>query len=210
MQKFIASYLIQSKECRLPGIGHFKIMNKPAENDVANQIIHPPKREIIFSHEPDTEDSKLVQYIAKRKNTDFISAKNELGNWCNTLIHQMNEGTLIPFLPFGNLSKNAEGQIQLTESEQQQLLQPVSAKRVIHEKEAHTVLVGDKEENSEERKEKLQWEEKPTRAQWKLVALILLLLALLVLAFHFYQHGFNSGNQQTITPLESPKTYQTE
>jgi len=41
MQDLITSFIIQAKECKLPGIGMFRSVTTPAEPDIASKQISP-------------------------------------------------------------------------------------------------------------------------------------------------------------------------
>ena len=63
MEKIIASYLVQKRECSLPGIGHFRIITKPAELDIANKELLPSTDEIIFKEDEVHLRKDLVSYV---------------------------------------------------------------------------------------------------------------------------------------------------
>ncbi len=86
MESLITSYLLQSKECVLPGIGSFQIKNIPATFvDGTNQLL-PPSEEIIFKEEIFSQSSGIVQYIADKKKIEENEAEALLSNFYNLLL----------------------------------------------------------------------------------------------------------------------------
>ncbi len=67
MHSLITSYLLQTKECILPGIGILQIINTPATKDAAKSQLLPPSEEFIFKHEIQKNSAGLVKYIADKK-----------------------------------------------------------------------------------------------------------------------------------------------
>ena len=78
MQDLITSYLIQAKDCSLPGIGNFKIITIPANIDVANKQMLPPSDKIIFSERTDKISDELIKYIAYKENIEEAAAKEKI------------------------------------------------------------------------------------------------------------------------------------
>ena len=85
MKEIIASFLIQHKECTLPGIGILKINGKPADLDIAHKQIIAPSSTVSFNTIKDGEDKKLAGYIARRSNIDLSEAENRLNSFCDVI-----------------------------------------------------------------------------------------------------------------------------
>jgi hypothetical protein len=100
----------------------------------------------------------------------------------------------------GMLKKDGTGNVLLESAPAPAFsLQPVPAMKVKHQDAIHTLLVGDRERTSGEMNVWLQ--EEPVsrkRLSWWVVALGLLVIALAILAWHFYTHGFSTANQSTL------------
>jgi hypothetical protein len=98
------------------------------------------------------------------------------------------------------LKKDGSGNILLESATAPDFfLQPVPAMKVNHPDAVHTLLVGDRERTSGEMNEWLH-EEGVTRKRlsWWVVALVLVVIGLAILAWHFYTHGFSAANQSTL------------
>jgi hypothetical protein len=77
--------------------------------------------------------------------------------------------------------------------------QPIPAMKVNRQDAVHTLLVGDQERTSGEMNVWLHDEAASRkRLSWWVVALVLVVIGLAVLGWHFYTHGFSTANQSTL------------
>lgn len=208
----ITSYLIQARECRLPGIGHFQIATHSAIADVANKTMMPPYSEVLFHNQPKQDlDLGLIEYISTKNNLDEAAAERQLKIFCISLNNNLSRGKKIVFPSLGSLQKDEKGNAYFKSEDNLQLAEPVVAERVIHENTNHAVLVGDKETTSDVQTRQLSTdikEEVETKKQWwKIAALILFIIAICIIFFQYYNHGSVIGNQSTIFPKDAPATY---
>jgi hypothetical protein len=75
-------------------------------------------------------------------------------------------------------------------------LAPVPALRVNRQNTQHVLLVGDKEKTNHEMNEWLKLEAgKGKKRAWWIIALVIAVLSLGILAWHFYSNGWSIGNQ---------------
>jgi nucleoid DNA-binding protein len=214
MHDLITSFIIQSKECKLPGIGKFRLTTTPAEPDIANQQIIPPVIEFLFTGREEKISNELINYIAVKKSIPSAEAQARIKEWCTDAGYRLKAGEEI-FLPsLGSLKKGASGNIFFHRQKDIPFFVPVPAERVIHKNSVHAVLVGDRETNSTIMNQLLNEEEEVQRDNaWKIIAIVLFLIALSLLFFYFYQHSFSLsslGNQGKISPQAPPATYMTK
>ncbi len=210
MHDLITSFLIQAKECSLPGIGKISISTKPAELDIANKQMLPPSDEIIFTTRPDKNIDELAKYVSFKKNLSQTEALDSIKSWCNEIKEKLNEGGQINFGSIGDLRKNTSGNIYFTPARIATLLIPVTAERVIHKNSDHAVLVGDKETTSSAMNQFLNEEEAVKSLTWKIIALVLFVIAVTILLFHFYSNSSSvTGNQSRHVPSTPGSTYST-
>lgn len=211
MQKIIASYLVQKKECNLPGIGNFKINMVPASLDVANKKMFPPAAEIIFSEGDVHLQRDLVNYVSTRQKVDEQQAAENITKWCHNASESLDAGEKINFESIGSLQKNTAGNIFLRAKKEFRLYDAVSAERVVHKNEEHAVLVGDTQTTSAAMSEYYKTDTVFERKiSWKTWAIVLGSLSLLALIIHFSFHSFttaNVGNQISVSPLPPPVSY---
>lgn len=199
-------YLIQHKSINIPGLGTIFIEHLPATSDVGNQRILPPHFEFRFNKYFDTPDKEFFSYLSYQKGiADFeaIQLYNQFAQDFHTAIKQEDRAE---WQDVGVFVKNSAGDLVFEPIQQTEMLYaPVPAVRIVRERAAHAVLVGDQEKTTVEMTSFLNDEkvEKPVVAarKWWLYAVILLIIATLVLFFLFYQKGFNitaAANRQTV------------
>ncbi len=214
MEKIIASYLVQKRECSLPGIGHFRIITKPAELDIANKELLPPTDEIIFKEDEVHLRKDLVSYVSLQKKLHENDAAEDINNWCQHAKNKLDAGEKIYFESIGSLRKNAAGNIFFNKKNEFLLYDIVPAERVIHKNEQHSVLVGDRETTSAAMNEFYKGEViVQKKSWWKIWAIVLFLLPLLILIIHFAEHSFTTssiGNQIHLSPESPPVLYETK
>ena len=208
MQDAITAYLIQAKECSLPGIGQFKIESHNASTDVANKSILPPYNEIVFqSHRDQEADFGLIKYLSEKLNIDKEEAKKKLKLFCISTSNHISRGETVVFPSLGSLQKDDKGTTYFTPNNNLNLLEPVIAERVIHENANHAVLVGDKETTSDKSVDYLIKKTPPEKQWWKIAALILFIIGLSIILFQFYNNGPLTGNQAPVIPNNTSPTY---
>ena len=208
MQELIASYLIQKRECHLPLLGSFAIKQQPASLDVADKIISPPTDEIIYNENETYLPDGLKNYVSHLQHIQLHEAEEIINNWCLNAKMSLDSGEKIIFNSIGTLQKDPAGNMLFQTMDGINFYEPVIAERIIHKNDEHAVLVGDKETTSgamnEFYREDVIIEKKYS---WKLWAIILLALALLVLIFYFSSHAFSANgiaNQSSI-PIQQPQ-----
>ncbi|MGH2564023.1 MAG: hypothetical protein ACRDE5_05905 [Ginsengibacter sp.] len=212
MQDLFASYLAQKKICNIPHLGCFRIKTKPAELDVADKKMFPPASEIIFNEIAGNNPAEdLIEYVAAHKHISTEAAQEKIATWCSDAKKKLASGEKIIFRSVGSLQKNAAGNIFFQSGKQNNFYEPVSAERVIHENEEHAVLVGDKETTSSAMNEFYRDDIIETKSTWKIWAIVLLAVSLLILIYHFYNNKpttSGTGNQSSFTIQEPPASYQ--
>jgi hypothetical protein len=211
MQDLITSFIIQSKECKLADVGKFTIINAPAKANIANKEIFPPVTEIIFNKREEKISDGLVKYISDKKNISSSAALTEIKKWCADTKAKLKNGEVIVLNSIGVLKKESSGNISFESENAFSFYSPVPAERVIHKNSEHAVLVGDRETTSSVMTQFYSDEETTAKNKgWKIIAIILLAIALVILFFHFYGHPFSLsefGNQVKTVPQSPPATY---
>jgi nucleoid DNA-binding protein len=207
MQALITSYLIQKKECNLPLLGHFRIKTKPADFEKANKQIFPPTDEILYSEFAAKLSVDLITYISHVQNITRDEAELKINNWCHDAKEKIDSGEKIIFNSLGSLQKDAVGNIFFQRKKGTSFYEPVSAERIIHKNVEHPVLVGDTETTSGVMNEFFKEDLVEKKTWWKIWAIVLLAVSLLVLVFYFYTHEFSPtgiGNQASFPTHEPP------
>ena len=210
MQDLISSYLIQTKECNLPGIGKINLVFSAPEVDVANKLIIPSEEKAVFSSRASQHIEGLVKYISQKLEITEDEAREKLMEWCSQAKDKIASGETISLNPLGFFQKNVAGSISFKNQNTSYFFEPVKAQRVIHKNEEHAVLVGDRETTSSVMNQFLNEEEIVNDSRWKIAALVLFAIAVIVLFIHFYLHSFSSfstGNENQFSPATPPATY---
>ena len=193
----------------MPGIGHFKMAARPATLDVASKELFPPSDEVVFCEEEVHLRKDLVNYISVQQNVSEDQAAESINDWCLDTLKRLDSGESIYLQSLGSLKKNESGNIFFHNGHEYLLYDILPAERVIHKDEQHTVLVGDKETTSSAMNEFYKNDVVvKKKGWWKIWAIVLFAVSLLILIIHFSIHGFSTqavGNQIHLSP-KSPLT----
>ena len=197
MLQVLNAYLFQHRSISIPGLGTIYLETFPANVDVADRTILPPAYRFRFDKYFDAPEKEFFTFLAVQgKMLDYEAIK-----WYNEfsfdLRNRIRSEDVVPWEGVGILKKDGSGNI-LLESAMAPVfsVQPVPAIRVNHKDAVHTLLVGDRERTSGEMNEWLQ-EENVTRKRfsWWIIALVLGIIGVIVLCWHFYTHGWSTANQ---------------
>lgn len=206
----IASFLVQAKECCLPGIGKLAISTTSAQPDIMGKMINPPVTKIIFSEKPDKVSEELVKYVSHKKGLTEVKALETIKKWCSESADKLNAGEKITLEPVGSLQKDPSGIVFLQAENPLRFFEPVSAELILREGTEHAVLAGDREITSSKMNQYLQEEEILKNRRWKIMAIILIAIAIIILCIHFYSNPFSlssTGNQTPHLPETPSATY---
>ena len=211
MWNLISSYLIQSGECVLPGIGTFTQVSTPATLDVVNKEMLPPKTEYRFTDRTGQPAEGLIQYIVRRKEIDEQEALKQIKEECGKIKEKILSGEKVRLNSIGYLYKDNSDNISFESEKDILALEPVPALRVVHKETKHAMVVGDKETDTSEMNEFLNDEPeiKPKNVFWKIAAIILFLIGAGVFIYHFSNAISDNplGNSTKIVPAPTHKTY---
>ena len=214
MHSLITSYLLQSRECVLPGIGILQIKNIPAKTDSAKSLLLPPAEEIIFRKEAYAKSPGLVKYIADKKHIEQSEAEDILNNFCSEWKEKINAGGKLNFETVGSIQKNADGIIsfvQRTPSGEREgsfnFLHPIAVNDPYRKAEEHVSI---NEEPVLSEANVVEEEVVVERSYWGLWALILLAIGSVMIFYHFKDHklsGSTIGNQNHFAIDSATATY---
>lgn len=220
MHSLITSYLLQSKECSLPGIGNFRILGSGVSTDADQNRLLPPFEEIIFIPGSANADASLIDYIAKKKNIPHDKASEILKDFCSEWKHRIEAGEKLKLETIGSIEKNGDGQIIFEREKSFHFLHPVSIDKPYNKEEYSTdreqVLPGEEpgllttNEPGEDpvaatKKNIIAEQVIVERSYWGFWVLILLAAGLVMLFYYFKDHNFTGssiGNQSQL-PVDS-------
>jgi nucleoid DNA-binding protein len=195
------SYLFQHKSISIPGLGTIYMETLPASVDASTKNMLPPLFYFRFDKYFDAPDREFFSYLANQQKIPDYEALRLYSEFSYVLREKINREEKVYWQGVGELKKNEEGSIVFESTLGNPFfLQPVPAEKVVHPDAKHVLLVGDTERTNVEMNEWLQQETEPRKKRsWWIFALIIGVIALSVLIFHFSSHGWrvdSAGNQQ--------------
>jgi hypothetical protein len=197
MFQVLNAYLFQHKSISIPGLGTIYLDTHPAHVDVADRIILPPKYQYRFDKYFDAPDREFFIYIATHRGIlDYEAIK-----WYNEvsfdLRNRIKNEDQVAWDGVGVFKKDGTGNVLFeSEAETGVFLGPAPAHRVNRQDAQHVLLVGDQERTNVEMNEWLAEEERARRRRpWWVIALIIGVVAVSLIAWHFYINGWVFGNQ---------------
>ncbi|HEY4060707.1 MAG TPA: hypothetical protein VGM30_02345 [Puia sp.] len=197
MFQVLNAYLFQHRSISIPGLGTIYLETLPANVDVADRTILPPVYRFRFDKYFDAPDKEFFSYIAAQRNILDYEAIKWYNEFSFTLRNRIRTEDLVSWDGVGILKKDASGNV-VFESQSGNTLFMVAtpAVRVNRQGAQHMLLVGDRERTSGQMNEWLQEEDagRPKRSWW-IAALVLGIIALAILGWHFYTNGWSFGNQ---------------
>lgn len=185
----------------------------PAQADIANKQITPSVEEKIFTPKEERISDELVKYAAAKNNISIEEAFEQIKEWCAETNAKLKRGEEIFLSSVGFLKTTQSGIISFQALKTFPFYQPITVERVIHKNSTHNVLVGDRETNSSVMSRFYNEEDTPEevkRNAWKIISIILFVIALLLVIFYFSSHSFSLsgiGSQVKINPQSPPATY---
>ncbi|MBS1664937.1 MAG: hypothetical protein JST68_28075 [Bacteroidetes bacterium] len=191
------AYLFQHRSISIPGLGTIYLETSAAEVDVAERTMLPPTYRFRFDKYFDAPDKEFFSYLASQKNILDYEAIKWYSEFAFELRNRIKNEDLVSWDGVGVLRKDSSGNVLFESAKAPAFfLQPTPAMRVNRQDAQHTLLVGDRERTSGEMNEWLLEENaNRRRAPWWVWALVIAVVALAVLGWHFYTHGWSIGNQ---------------
>ncbi len=191
MQKLLANYLFQYKNCALPQIGTLHIVTESAVSVLGEQKIHAPANTISFSNNI-ADSEKLTEYIAINKNISFDEAAYQLKNISNEILN-LKEGEEFLINGVGIFSKSQNDTLLFSGDKETEYFTPsVYAERVIHPNDSHAILVGDKETDRNSMTEFFTETVAVKNNKWWLWAAALFVLAVVVVFVYYNNEAHNN------------------
>ena len=203
MQKLLADYLFQYKNCALPQIGTLKIKTVTATSVLGEQKITAPISTIYFEEEI-TDSKNITAFIAANKNVSVEEAAYQLKKLC-TEISSLNSNEKFPIPGIGEFYKNSNGKISFQLLDLPSYFSPsVYAERVIHPNDSHAILVGDTETDRNTMTEYFTEDEPVRKSKWWVWAAVLFAAAIALIFIYANDNNRNSffgiSNKYDVAP----------
>jgi hypothetical protein len=183
MQKLLADYLFQHKQCALPQIGTLHIKNTAASSIFGERKIFAPIPVIEFNDNVHaTED--VEAYIALRKNITRDDAARQLKKMVDD-IQALPLGQQLEIPNAGKFYKDENEKVGFIAAEVPAYFLPqVIAERVVHPNDSHTMLVGETETNTAAMAEYYSEEEPAMKSKWWIFAVVSFAVAVAAVGFY--------------------------
>ncbi len=169
-------------------MGSFKLIELPATLDFADRLIYPPAQQVNFFEKEERDEDQII-FISESIGVDTDNAERqllELGQHLKNKIQQ----SAFNLKGLGRLEYLDEKFV--FHPYEKSLLLPVTANKVIRENTHHAVLVGEQEMQSNNMHEVRHIRAKQIPV-YILIALIILILAIVFIAYRFYSKGFGAS-----------------
>jgi hypothetical protein len=194
MIAILNSYLIQHKSICIPGLGTIYLERIPAINDFSNRQMLPPSYKYRFDKYFDAPDKEFFSFLASNQNMAEYEAIKMYNEFAYDLRDRIRKEERFEWPQVGMLMRDATGEIQFkSEMIQPGFVQPVAAIRVIRQDARHAILVGDQELTTDHMTELLSEEVHVEKESWWIYALIIFAVAVVIIFFYLYQHGWDVG-----------------
>ena len=201
MQDNLHEVLIINKKLTVPGIGTLSLKRHSSQLDLTNKKCNSPSFYFVLEHENDKPSKKVFEWLSSSLGISELDAIKSINDFSFSIKNKIAETGEVNCDDVGIFKRDKSGNLKLdsftitlpTE-------QPVHAEKVIREKFEHTVLVGEREKSSVEMAEYLA-EEAPKKNYAWIIAVVLTILALMFIGWHFSQTGLNpssAGNKSVI------------
>lgn len=197
MFQVLNAYLFQHRSISIPGLGTIYLETFSANADVADRTILPPAYRFRFDKYFDAPDREFFSYIASQENILDYEAIKLYNEFSFDLRNRIRSEEKVSWDGVGILKKDDTGNILFEQvPEKDHFMLPTPAMRVNRQNAQHTLLVGDQERTNVEMNEWLTEDAAAGKKRsWWIIALILAILALAILGWHFSSNGWSFGNQ---------------
>jgi hypothetical protein len=208
MENLLTGYLYEYKNCPLPALGSLVLQPGHAKYLPGENKMLPPIPYIELA-EKEINHHSLVEFIAVKKKISTEEATALLYRF-SSRVKKLEAYEELPLATAGSFYMDVNGRLHFKSVSLPAAFFPeATAERVIHPDVAHSVLVGDKETNSTVMTEMLQVED-ISKSKWRIAALVLGLLAIILLFFYYTQNNSGQwGNARLVVPAEASNSYDT-
>ena len=197
MFQVLNAYLFQHRSISIPGLGTIYLESQPASADVADRTILPPAYRFRFDKYFDAPDKEFFSYIATQRNMLDYEAIKWYSEFSFELRNRIRTEDQVSWDGVGVLKKDPSGNVTFESISGNPLFMvPTPAMRVNRQDAQHMLLVGDRERTNVQMNEWLHEEGAGRKKRsWWIIALVLGVIALAILGWHFYTNGWSFGNQ---------------
>ena len=209
MVDLIVRFLSTHKRVSLKGIGSFSVEHLPARLDFPNRLLHAPETILHFTAEAE-DDTVFEQWLVQelRQSSDEIKTLRQ--NFTEEFKRILTSKNEVEFAGLGRFEKDGNQLIHFTSAFETIVGMPVVAEKIIRKNTQHSIRVGEEEKTNVEMEELLLRKHRKPLNLWWLIAIALFvsaLVAILLFATNHSQQWSKQGNEQKMTPKETPPLY---
>jgi len=200
MFQVLNAYLFLHRSISIPGLGTIYMETFPASADVADRTILPPVYRFRFDKYFDAPDREFFAFLANQRNILDFEAIKWYNEFSFNLRNRIRTEEQVEWEGLGILKKDPAGNTIFESADSKGLfMTPTPALRVNRQDASHTLIVGDQEKTNFEMNEwLLEDAAHNNRRSWRIAALVLGIITLALLVWHFYVNGWSFGNQQKL------------
>ncbi len=187
MLSILTAYFIKNKKLYIPTLGCFTLMKLPATLDFADRLIYPPAHQVSFFEKEELDEDQII-FISENRDIDTRDAEQQLLALGQQIKHNIQQS---PFNWKGVGVLEYLNDKFVFHTHEKKILLPVTANKVFRENTHHAVLVGEQEMQSDNMHE-VQHITAKKISTVLLFAIIILILAVLFIAYHFYNKGLTT------------------
>ncbi len=192
MLNLLTKYLLQYRQVSIPSVGTVRLVQSPAQLNVADKVLHPPS----FAAELTADSSRVPDHQIWFLSAALHQEKEAVLKSLQSLGEQMSgpvSGDGFDWKGIGLIKRNAA-----PVSLRLQAFTPVLAERVLRHDAEHSVLVGDRQRmvgpaNAVPAEPEPETAEKK-RSPLIIVGWVLLILSILYILFVLFRGGFKIGS----------------
>jgi hypothetical protein len=184
---FLTKYLLQYKRVSIPSVGTIRLVQQPAQLDIANKLILPPSYKAEISGEDDVSEHQL-DFLASCLNQEKETIWQSLDELGHRLGERMKEEGF-DWKGIGVIhSSNERIAVLSTET-----MEPVVAEKLIRQDAEHRVLVGDQHLTSTQIAGLKEERVESKRSVLLIIGWVILFLSVLYIIFVLWQGKFHVG-----------------
>ena len=192
MQPVFNKYLSLYKKLDVPGIGNFTVEQTPASLQFTDKQLQPPVSRIKFAPVVHPTNNHFYSFLSREWNVDKVIAIRRYKEEVEDMIESLKKIGMCELKGIGILRKTSDDSFHFAAAEPLLVFSSLPAERVLRKHSQHTVLVGEREQVKQyslpETDEEVMNEEEPVKDKWKLYALILAVLAVLMIVLYYATH----------------------
>ena len=195
MQTVLYKYLALYKNLNIPGIGNFVIKQTSPQLQFTDKQLQPPQSSIAFTPVVYPINNHFYSFLSREWNVDKVIAIRRYKDEVESLIEQLKQKRVCELGGIGTIHKTDDETIVFTATEYPFYFYPIlPAERVVRKYAQHTVLVGEREHikgntSPDEIVSENMPEQKEAKPKWKLYALIIAILALLLIVLYYLMYS---------------------